>query len=90
MPPIIDPEFEAFKASVDIPKRKEVAEAMLHEIRGHDMVATVDVKKYRQKLTEDTKKYFTKLGLTMEDPNGEYLINSVLWLTIDVKDIAKS
>ena len=45
--PFVDPEFEAFKALVNIPKRKEAKkdeiEAMVHEIRGHDMVAMVNV-----------------------------------------------
>jgi hypothetical protein len=54
--PFVDPEFLAFKALVNIPKRKEAKEeekkgkkkeeieSMVHEIREHDMVALVDVK----------------------------------------------
>lgn len=45
--PFVDHEFEAFKALVNIPKRKEAKkeeiEAIVHEIRGHDMVAMVNV-----------------------------------------------
>ena len=59
--PFVDPEFEAFKALVNLPKRKKAneeggeeikgaeenkdkVEAKVHEIRGHEMVALVDVK----------------------------------------------
>jgi hypothetical protein len=58
--PVTDPEFGAFKSSVHMLERKGTMkdEAKVHEIRGQDMVAMVDVKEYSKKLKEDTKKYF--------------------------------
>ena len=63
---------------------------MVYKIRENDMVALVDVKQYSKKLTEETKKYFQFLEVEMEDTDDQYLINSVLWLTIDIKDILNS